>query len=120
LGKGAKIRGKREDLRVLIYELGDVVDLVVNDAVKVLLGVVLGNILVGELLSGGHLDFSRCVRTGIFLRDERGQLSVSEIRARRGPSRRALGSNWMNVRTRIFGGSRAQRSVASGRRRREC
>ena len=46
---------------MLIYELGDVVDLVVNDTVKVLLGVVLSNILVGELLEGRHLDLWLCV-----------------------------------------------------------
>lgn len=42
------------NLRVLVDELGDVVHLVVDHDVEVLLGVVLGNILVGEL--GGHLD----------------------------------------------------------------
>ena len=39
---------------MLIHELGDVVDVVVDHAVEILLGVVLGNILVGELLDGGH------------------------------------------------------------------
>lgn len=40
----------RQNLRMLIYELCAVVDLVVDDHEQVLLGVVLGNILVGELL----------------------------------------------------------------------
>lgn len=35
---------------MLVDELGYVVDLVVNDDVHVVLGVVLGNILIGELL----------------------------------------------------------------------
>lgn len=49
------------DLRVLVDELGAVVDLVVDDNVDVLLGVVLSNVLVGELLDGG----GHCV--GVFL-----------------------------------------------------
>ncbi len=36
-------------LRVLVDKLGAVVDHVVDDDVEVLLGVVLGNVLVGEL-----------------------------------------------------------------------
>ncbi|KAL2273860.1 hypothetical protein FJTKL_04041 [Diaporthe vaccinii] len=40
----------RQNSRMLIYKLCAVVDLVVDDDEKVLLGVVLGNILVGELL----------------------------------------------------------------------
>lgn len=40
---------------MLIHELGDVVDLVVDHAVEILLGVMLGNVLVSELLEG-HLD----------------------------------------------------------------
>ena len=47
-------RGTGTNLRVLVDELGDVVHLVVDHDVEILLGVVLGNILVGEL--GGHLD----------------------------------------------------------------
>lgn len=39
---------------MLIDKLGDVVDLVVDNHVKVILGVVLRNVLVGEL--GGHVD----------------------------------------------------------------
>lgn len=41
------------NIRMLVDELGHVVDLIVHDDVHVVLGVVLGNILVGELL--GHL-----------------------------------------------------------------
>jgi len=54
-GDGVKAQLDRCHVRVLIDKLGAVVNLVVNDNVDVLLGVVLGNILVGELLSG-HLD----------------------------------------------------------------
>lgn len=54
VGEGPELefRGNigRQNLRVLIYELCAVVDLVVDDHEQVLLGVVLGNILVGELL----------------------------------------------------------------------
>lgn len=39
---------------MLVHKLAHVVDLVVDDDVEVLLGVVLGNILIRELL-GGHL-----------------------------------------------------------------
>jgi hypothetical protein len=42
-------------LRVLVDKLGNVVDLVVDDNVEILLGVVLSNILIGELLVG-HLE----------------------------------------------------------------
>lgn len=54
------------DLRVLVNEAGDVVDLVVNDHVQVLLAGVLGHIRVGELL-GGHccgVFVWRVVRSG--------------------------------------------------------
>ncbi len=51
-----ELRG--ENLRMLIDELGRVVDLVVDDDVDVLLGVVLGNVLVGELLER-HLGGGR-------------------------------------------------------------
>lgn len=44
------------NLRVLVNKLGHVVDLVVDDDEQVLVGVVLGNILVGVLLCGGHCD----------------------------------------------------------------
>jgi hypothetical protein len=37
---------------VLVHKLGAVIDLVVNDHEQVLLGVVLGNVLVGVLLVG--------------------------------------------------------------------
>ena len=39
---------KWKDIRVLVDELGGIVDLIVDYQVDVLLGVVLGNILVGE------------------------------------------------------------------------
>jgi len=42
--------------RVLVDKLGHVVDLVVDDEVRIVLGVVLRNVLVGEL--GGHGDGS--------------------------------------------------------------
>lgn len=46
---------ERHYLRVLVHELGAVVHLVVDHEEDVLLGVVLGNILVGILLGlGGH------------------------------------------------------------------
>ena len=41
-------------VRVLVNEAGAVVDLVVNDHVQVLLGVVGGNLLEGEFLGLGH------------------------------------------------------------------
>ena len=41
---------------MLVNKLGAVVNLVVDHDVEVLLGVVLGNILIGELLRRGHLD----------------------------------------------------------------
>jgi hypothetical protein len=44
------------DVRVLIDEAGAVVDLVVDDEVEILLGVVLGDLLEGEFLGGGHCD----------------------------------------------------------------
>lgn len=49
---------------MLVNELGAVVDLIVDDEVNVLLGVVLGNILVGELLDGRHVDCLLVVSTG--------------------------------------------------------
>lgn len=49
-GIGVSDKIGRQNLRMLIYKLCAVVDLVVDDHEKVLLGVVLGNILVGELL----------------------------------------------------------------------
>jgi hypothetical protein len=48
-----------EDLlttRVLIDEARAVVDLVVDDEVEILLGVVLGDLLESEFLGGGHCD----------------------------------------------------------------
>lgn len=47
-----------ENSRVLIDELGDVVDLIVNDHVEVILGVVLRNVLVAEF--GRHVDGVFC------------------------------------------------------------
>lgn len=44
------------DLRVLIDEFGGIVDLIVDNNVKILLGVVLGNVLVGELLGSHFCD----------------------------------------------------------------
>lgn len=44
------------NLRVLVDELGAVIDDIVDDQEAVLLGVVLGNILISELLR--HLDKS--------------------------------------------------------------
>jgi hypothetical protein len=44
------------DLRVLIDEFGGVVDLIVDNNVKIPLGVVLGNVLVGELLGSHFCD----------------------------------------------------------------
>lgn len=41
-------------VRVLIDEAGAVVDLVVDDEVEILLGVVLGDLLKGEFFGGGH------------------------------------------------------------------
>lgn len=41
---------------MLIDELGRIVDLVVDDDEEVLLGVVLSNVLVGELCDGGHFE----------------------------------------------------------------
>jgi hypothetical protein len=46
---------------MLVNELGAVVDLVVNNNQDILLGVVLGNILVGVFL-GGHLDGECCAK----------------------------------------------------------
>lgn len=44
-----------KDVRVLIDEAGAVVDLVVDDQIQVLLGVVLGDLLESEFF-GGHFD----------------------------------------------------------------
>lgn len=44
----------RENIRVLIDEAADVVDLVVDDHVQVLLGVVGRDLLEGEFLVGRH------------------------------------------------------------------
>ena len=52
----AKSRARGWDLRVLVDELGAVVDGIVDDDVDVLLGVVLSNVLVGELLEVRHFD----------------------------------------------------------------
>lgn len=41
---------------MLVHKLGAVIDLVVNDHEQILLGVVLGNVLVGVLLVG-HFDY---------------------------------------------------------------
>ena len=43
-----------DNVRVLIGECGAVVDLVVDDQVEILLVVVLGDLLQGELLDFGH------------------------------------------------------------------
>lgn len=51
----ARRLAKGENIRMLVDKLGAVVDLIVDDDVKVLLGVVLSNILVGKLL-GGHFE----------------------------------------------------------------
>lgn len=53
-----KKEGSRQNLRMLVNKFGGIVDDVVDDEVQILLGVVLGNVLVGELLR--HLD--GCVR----------------------------------------------------------
>lgn len=45
-----------EDVRVLIDKGGAVIDLVVNDHVQVLLGVVGGDLLEGEFLDSRHGD----------------------------------------------------------------
>ena len=42
------------NVRVLIDESRDIVDLVVDNEEEVLLGLVVGNLLEGELLVGGH------------------------------------------------------------------
>ena len=57
--------GKCGNIRVLIDKLGAVVDDIVDNDVKVLLGVVLGNVLVGEFLSG-HLEIGGTVSRGNF------------------------------------------------------
>lgn len=49
-------KGSEANVRVLIDELATVVDLIVDHKEEVLLGVVLGNILVGVFLSLGHGD----------------------------------------------------------------
>lgn len=41
-------------VRVLIDKAGAVVDLVVDDEVEILLGVVLGDLLEGEFFGSGH------------------------------------------------------------------
>lgn len=46
--------GERCHVRVLIDEAGAVVDLVVDDEVEILLGVVLSDLLEGEFFGGGH------------------------------------------------------------------
>lgn len=53
---GTRLRRKQSlgYLRMLVDELGGIVDLIVNDDEQVLLGVVLSNILIGELLLRGH------------------------------------------------------------------
>lgn len=48
------------NVRVLVNEGGAVVDLVVNDHVKVLLGVVSADLLEGEFLCVGHGYGSKC------------------------------------------------------------
>jgi hypothetical protein len=53
-GNKARISNAGWNVRVLIDELGAVVDLAVDHQEQVLLGVVLGNILVSELLR--HFD----------------------------------------------------------------
>lgn len=53
---------RAHNLRVLVDELGAVVDLVVDYNVDVLLGVVLGNILVGEF--NAHYDRFRRGKKG--------------------------------------------------------
>lgn len=45
---------ERKDVRVLIDEAGAVVDLVVDNHVQILLGVVGGDLLEGEFLGGRH------------------------------------------------------------------
>jgi len=58
---------KCENIRVLIDKLGAVVDDIVDDDIKVLLGVVLGNVLVGELLSG-HFEIGGWSRKFFYIR----------------------------------------------------
>lgn len=45
---------QRGNVRVLIDEAGAVVDLVVDDQVKILLGIVLGDLLEAQFLSFRH------------------------------------------------------------------
>ena len=52
----AQVAIVEKNIRVLINERSAVVDLVVHNKVKVLLGVVLGDLLEGELLGFGHCD----------------------------------------------------------------
>lgn len=88
---------KLDDLRMLVDEFGRVVDVVVDDDVEVLLGVVLGNVLVGELLRG-HLD-GGC-RFGL----ENGGIFWTAVLLARYPRTAARGSatgcNWAGGRTR--------------------
>lgn len=51
---------KRKNLRMLVYELCAVVDLVVNHHVQILLGVMLRNILIGKLFR--HFDLTGTTR----------------------------------------------------------
>lgn len=53
-GISRSVRGHGENVRVLIDEAGAVVDLVVDNQVEILLGVVLGDLLEGEFLSSRH------------------------------------------------------------------
>lgn len=48
-------QGGRRNVRVLVNEARGIVDLVVDDHVKIILGVVLGDVRVGEFLGAGHL-----------------------------------------------------------------
>lgn len=50
------IQEERKDVRVLIDEAGAVVDLVMDNHVQVLLGVVGGDLLESEFLGGRHGD----------------------------------------------------------------
>lgn len=61
--KGVGLQRKRIYVRVLVHKLSAVVDLVMDHDINVLLGVVLGNILVGKL-DGGRHDGRRVVGVG--------------------------------------------------------
>lgn len=70
---------------MLINESGDIVDLVVDNEVEILLGLVFGNLLEGQLLVGGHDDGFQGMkeRIGRWISDKGDELGLESRETRK-------------------------------------